>query len=188
MCSFILKALFLGGLIGGVGLTCVALATSYWQKGDIAGYDVLHLGLFKECLGGKTKDSDVGCQDVAWKDMETWKQAVVALLGVALLISLFAFGWWFLACIGCCCQNFLAPPLPILALLLLLLDLAAVIVYASYAKADVQGKSKIGNMIYGYSFWCAVAAVCSFALTVVLGCGVVGMAKTGRDRTAYRTI
>lgn len=183
-----MKALFLGGLLGGVVLTCVALATSYWQVADVAGYDVAHIGLFKDCLGGKTAKSDVACQDVAWKDMETWKQAVVGLLGVALLISIFAFAWWFLACIGCCCQNFLAPPLPILALLLLLLDLAAVIVYASYAKADVQRASKVANNAYGYSFWCAVAAVCSFALTVVLGCGVVGMAKTGRDRTAYRTI
>ena len=178
-----MKGLFLGGLIFGVGLTCVALATSYWQTANVVGYDAGHLGLFKRCLGEKAV-----CQEIAWKDMETWKQAVVALLGVALLISLFAFGWWFLACIGCCCQNFLAPPLPILALLLLLLDLAAVIVYASYAKADVEREGKFANMMYGYSFWCAVAAVCSFALTVVLGCGVVGMAKTGRDRTAYRTI
>jgi len=186
MCSFVLKVLFLGGLLAGVTLTAVALATSYWQVTSVVGQDVAHIGLFKDCLGGKERD--VGCRDVDWKDMPAWRQAVVALLGVALLISLFAIGWWFLACIGCCCQNFLTPPLPVLALLLLLLDAAAVIVYASYASADTSGQSKLGGVVYGYSFWCAVAAVCGFALTMFIGCGTVAMAKTGRDRTAYRTI
>jgi len=97
MCSFVLKTLFLGGLVAGVALTAIALGTTYWQVGELADVDLGHVGLFRACVGGKTKSSEIGCVDGTWKEMEPWRQAVIILLAVTLGLSLFAFGWCFLA-------------------------------------------------------------------------------------------
>jgi hypothetical protein len=172
--------MYLGCLTGGVVLLCLALATSYWRRNE----NEVNVGLFKTCAripGGK-----VECYST-WHNAPTWRRAVGIMMFIALGISLFAFGWWMVACIGCCCQNCLAPPLPFLALLLALMTSISVIVYASMFPKEEQTHFT-GNTYYGYSFWTAVASACAFGVTAFLGCGVMGTIHNDRSRTAYNEI
>jgi len=184
MCGIVLKVLFLGGLAAGVALTCVALASSYWVRYD----DTMHWGLFKTCVKPTPTGSSYACTS-NWGYRPQWRTAVAGLLFVSLVGSLFAFAWWGLACIGCCCQRFLTPPLPLVATVLFLLNLSAVITYAVAYKNDnsISGKFEMARTVWGYAFWCAVGSVISFGVTMLIGCGIVGVVKEP-DRTAYRSI
>jgi len=175
MCTIILKVVFLAALAAGVGLTIVALTTSYWRTYN----DGAHHGVYKFC----TKAS---CTDL-WTNIPTWRKAVLACLFVTLGISIFAFGWWLITCVGCCCQGCLAPPLPIVAIIMTMIQMAAVITFAVMFKWE-DGDKSLPASRYGYSFWCAVGSIFCFALAVVIGCALTGMLQNGKRRSAYREI
>jgi len=184
MCTIIMKVLFLGGLIVGSILTCIALATPHWLEYD----SQASWGLFRNC-SIPAREKDILCRG-SWSERPAWRTAVAVILFLSLCFSCLAFAWWLLACIGCCWEKYLAPPLPMMAFILMLMNMTAVIVYAVWYSSDNYSAAPLAykNSRWGYSFWCAVASIGCFAVTVAIGCGVVGLIKKGPAREEYRSI
>lgn len=111
-----------------------------------------------------------------WQSLGPHEKITAVLLILAIATCLLLFLWSCISYFGCCCKSYLLTPMPILALVAVLFDLAAVLVYVLYDdkyEAKIEEAFDVTQRKYGYSMWFAVVAGIGLLVDVALGIAMI---------------